>query len=159
MAIAVLHQIKQALSTLNPHELREQAERPVRVGLMAASSEELGEMEQFFAPPLFSPERRAQAARLLVRGGGPGCDVQIYHTSLLRPAKTFSFDPDAPEDCVKAILRAREDLHIPLARQLAPFRRPVTGKIIRSIAKENALFCWLPRFQMSCPAWRSSRGL
>jgi hypothetical protein len=141
MAIAVLRQIRQALSTLNPQELRAQAERPVRIGLVAAASEELGEMEQFFAPPEYSPERRAQAARLLVRGGGPGCDIQIYHTSLLRPAKTFSFDPEAPEDCVRAILRAREDLHLPLARQLAPFRRPVACRIIRGIAKENALFC------------------
>jgi hypothetical protein len=141
MAVAVLRQIRQALSTLNPQELREQAERPVQIGLMAASSEELGEMEQFFAPAEFSPERRAQAARLLVRGGGPGCDILIYHTSLLRPPKTFSFDPEAPGDCVRAILRARGDLQLPLARQLAPFRRLVACRMIRSIAKENALFC------------------
>jgi uncharacterized protein (DUF697 family) len=141
MAVAVLRQLKQALSTLNPKELREQAERPLRVGLVAASDEELGEMEQFFAPAHFSPERRAEAARVLVRGGGPGCDLHIYHTSLLRPAKTFEFDPEAPDDCVRAILRSREDLILPLARQLYPFRRPAAHRIIRSIAKENALFC------------------
>jgi len=63
MAVAVLRQLKQALSTLNPKELREQAERPLRVGLVAASDEELGEMEQFFAPAHFSPERRAEAVQ------------------------------------------------------------------------------------------------
>ena len=153
MAVAVLRQLKQALSTLNPGELREQAERPLRVGLVAAEAEELGEMEQFFAPPHFSPERRAQAARVLVRGGGPRCDVQIYHTSLLRPAKTFSFDPEAPEDCVRAILRSREDLMLPLARQLFPFRRPAACRIIRSIAKENALFCLATAIPDVVPSW------
>jgi hypothetical protein len=140
MALAVLRQLKQALSTLNPNELREQAERPIRVGLVAASAEELGEMEQFFAPAHFSPDRRAQATRLLVRGGGAACDINIYHTSLLKPAKAFAYDPEAPEDCIRAILRSREDLMIPLARQLDPFRKPVSHRIIRSIAKENALF-------------------
>ena len=141
MAVAVLRQLKQALSTLNPKDLREQAERPLHVGLVAASDEELGEMEQFFAPPHFSPERRAEAARVLVREGERGCDLYIYHASLLRPAKTFSFDPEAPDDCVRAILRTREDLALPLARQLFPFRRPAAHRIIRSIAKENAMFC------------------
>jgi hypothetical protein len=153
MAVAVLRQLKQALSTLNPRELREQAERPLRVGLVAADAEELGEMEQFFAPPHFSPERRAQAARVLVRGGGPGCDLQIYHTSLLRPARTFSFDPEAPEDCVRAILRSREDLTLPLARQLSPFRRPAACRIIRNISKENALFCLATAIPDVVPSW------
>jgi hypothetical protein len=153
MAVAVLRQLKQALSTLNPNELREQAERPLRVGLIAADAEELGEMEQFFAPAHFSPERRAEASRLLVRGGGPGCDLQIYHTSLLRPAKTFSFDPEAPDDCVRAILRSREDLMLPLARQLSPFRRPAACRIIRSIAKENALFCLATAIPDVVPSW------
>jgi hypothetical protein len=140
MALAVLRQLKQALSTLNPNQLREQAERPIRVGLLAASAEQLGEMEQFFAPAHFSPDRRAQATRVLVRGGGAECDINIYHASLLKPADAFEFDPEAPEDCIRAILRSHEDLMIPLARQLEPFRKPVSHRIVRSIAKENALF-------------------
>ena len=140
MALAVLSQLKQALSTLNPTELREQAERPILVGLVAASAEDLGEMEQFFAPANFSADRRAQAARVLVRGGSVDCDIHIYHTSLQKPSNAFWFDPEAPEDCIRAIIRNREDLMIPLARQLEPFRKPVSHRIIRSIAKENALF-------------------
>jgi len=42
---------------LNPAEVRAQADRPVRVGLVAASRESLGQMEQFFAPHHLSPER------------------------------------------------------------------------------------------------------
>ena len=79
--------IRQALVNLNPAEVRAQADRPVRVGLVAASHESLGRMEQFFAPHHLSPERRAEALQILIRGGGPSCDVQIYESSLLRPGE------------------------------------------------------------------------
>jgi hypothetical protein len=141
MAVAVIRQVKHALASLNPREVRDLAERPVCIGLVAASEESLGRMEAFFAPPHFSPERRARAARLLVRGSGSGCDVEIYESSLLRPAHAFSFDPEAPETCVRRILRAHEDLALPLARNFYPFRKPASHQIIRAVAKENALFC------------------
>jgi len=141
MAVPVIRQVKNALSNLNPKDVRELAERPICVGLVAASEEALGRMETFFAPPHFSPERRARAARLLVRGGGSGCDVEIYESSLLRPSRAFSFDPEAPDDCVRRILRAREDLALPLARNFYPFRKQASHHLIRTIAKENALFC------------------
>jgi hypothetical protein len=141
MALAVFRQVRQALVNLNPAEVRAEADRPVRVGLVAASRESLGQMEQFFAPPHLSPERRAEAVQILIRGGSPSCDVQVYESSLLRPAKAFSFDPEAPEACVRQIVRKREDLMLPLARRLDPFRKEVAHHVIRSVAKENALFC------------------
>jgi len=107
MALVVLRQIKKALSALNPRELRESADQRVRVGLVGASPESLGRMETYFAPPHFTPDRRAEATQILVRGGGLGCDVEIYDSSLLRPARAFSFDPDEPEACVRRILRCR----------------------------------------------------
>ena len=78
---------------------------------------------------------------MLIRGGGKGCDVEIYDASILRPASAFSFDPESPDTCIRRILRAREELALPLARHLHPFRKPAAHRIIRSIAKENALFC------------------
>lgn len=141
MALPVIRQVKQALSSLNPKEVRAAAERPVSIGLVAASAESMGRMETYFAPPHLSPERRAEAVRLLVRGCAPGtCDVEIYESCLLRPARAFSFDPESPDDCVRRILRAREDLALPLSRALYPFRKPASHHIIRSVSKENALF-------------------
>src|ERR1700691_505381 len=112
MALAVLSQVRKAISNLNSREVREAAERPVSIGLVGASGEALGRMETYFAPPHLSPERRAEDVRLLERGGSAGNqrDVEIYESCLLRPARAFSFDPDAPDDCVRRILRAREDL-------------------------------------------------
>jgi hypothetical protein len=141
MALAVLSQVKKALAHLNSREVREAAERPITIGLVGASAESLGRMETYFAPPHLSPERRAEAVRMLVRGGSSHCTINIYESNLLRPAQAFSFDPDAPDDCVRRILRAREDLALPLARSLYPFRKPAAHRLIRTIAKENALFC------------------
>ena len=98
-------------------------------------------METFFAPPHFSTERRAEAVRLLVRGPALGCDLEIYDSSLLRPSRGFALDPEAPDDCIRRILKKREDLMLPLARHLYPFRKPAAHKIIRAVAKENAMFC------------------
>jgi hypothetical protein len=141
MASAGLRHVKQALAGLNPRDVRESAERPVRVGIVAASAESLGRIETYFVPPHLSQDRRAEAVQLLVRGSCAGCDVEIYESSLLRPPRAFSFDPDAPDDCVRRIVRAREDLMLPLARSLYPFRKPVAHHMIRAVAKENALFC------------------
>ncbi|HEX5431641.1 MAG TPA: hypothetical protein VFW83_06730 [Bryobacteraceae bacterium] len=121
--------------------MRKDAARPVRLGLVAASQDSLGQMEAYFVPPHLSAERRAESARMLIRGGGPGCDVLIYEASLLRPAHTFSFDPEDPEDCVRQILRQRDDLLLPLSRQFFPFRQVSVHHVIRAVAKENALFC------------------
>jgi hypothetical protein len=137
---AVLRQVKQALANLRPDEVRAQAERPVCVGLVAASQESLGAMESFFAPPELSPERRAEAVRILVRGGSRDCDILIYESSLLRPAQAFSFDPESPDDCVRQIVRRREDLMLALARSLSPFRKAAAQHVVRAVAKENALF-------------------
>src|SRR5947209_956938 len=141
MALDVLRQTRQALTTQNPRELRETAERPIKVGLIAPSAEALGQIESYLLPMHFSPERRAQAAKMLVRGGGEECDIEIYDSSIHRPAKAFSLDLESPENCVRRILKSREDLMLPLARRLYPFRKPAVHRLIRSIAKENALFC------------------
>ncbi len=144
MPLAVFRKVKQAASNLNPREVREAADRPVGIAIIASTAEALGRMETYFAPAHLSPDRRAQAVRLLHRGGvgcDVSCDLEIYESSLLRPARAFSFDPDAPEDCVRRILRARQDLTLPLARNLFPFRKPAAYRIIRSVAKDNALFC------------------
>ena len=140
MAIAVLRQIKGALSSLNPAAVREDADREVRISLVAAAPESLGRMETFFAPPHFSMERRAEAVRMLVRGPALGCDLEIYDSDLLRPSKGFSLDLDAPDDAIRRILKKREDLMLPLARNLYPFRKPAAHKIIRAVARENAMF-------------------
>ncbi len=138
--MSVLSEVKRALANLNPAEVLEAAERPVRVGLVAASQDSLGRMEGYLVPPHLSPQRRAESLQMLIRSGSADCDIEIYESSLLRPPNAFSLDFDAPEDCVRQVLRRREDLSLPLARLFYPFRKPAAHHLIRTVAKENALF-------------------
>ena len=140
MALAVLRQIRLALRNLNPADVRQEADRHVRVGLVAASQESLGQMETYFAPPHLSPRRRAEAARILIRGSAAACDLQVYESSLLRPTSAFSFDLESPEDCVRRIIRKHPEMKLALARRLEPFRKEVSQSVIRAVARENALF-------------------
>ncbi|HVP00419.1 MAG TPA: hypothetical protein VMT15_20245 [Bryobacteraceae bacterium] len=140
MALSVLRQIKGALASLNPGAVRAEADRVVRISLVAASPEELGRMETFLVPHHFSAERRAEAVRMLVRGPALGCDFEVYDAALLRPGKGFALDLEAPDECIRRILKKREELVLPLARNLYPFRKPAAHKIIRAVARENAMF-------------------
>ena len=129
---------KGALSSLNPEAVREDADRQVsNLRLVAASAESLGRMETFFAPPHFSPERRAEAVRLLVRGPAPDCDLEVYDSSLLRPSRGFALDLEAPDDCIRRILQEarRSDaapgpssLSLPQARRPQDHPRRSQGK-------------------------------
>ena len=140
MSLALFRQIKHALGNLNPADVREEAARPVKLGLIASSPEMLGRMEAFLAPAHMSPERRAEALRCILRNPAD-CDIVLYESSLLGPKGAFSFDPATPEDCVRSILKSRAELMLPLARQFYPFRKRASQKIIRDVAQENALFC------------------
>jgi len=140
MSLVILRQVKNALGNLNPADVREEAARPVRIGLIASSPEMLGRMEAFLAPPHMSQGRRTEALRSIVRNDA-SADVVLYESSLLGPKGAFAFDWNAPDDCVRRVLAKREDLALPLARRFFPFRKRACQNIVRAVAKENALFC------------------
>jgi hypothetical protein len=140
MSLTLFRQVKHALGNLNPSDVREEAARPVRIGLIASSPEVLGRMEAYLAPAHMSPERRTEALRCIMRGD-TNCDVVLYESSLLGPPGAFPFDINSPEDCVRRVLDQRAELMLPLARRFFPFRKRASQKIIRAVAQENALFC------------------
>src|SRR4051812_15348772 len=98
MSLAVFREIKHALKNLNPDDVRQDAERPVRVGVVASSPEILARMEAFLAPAHMSPERRAEALRSIIRNG-TDCDVVLYESALLAPKGAFALDLASPETC------------------------------------------------------------
>jgi len=150
MSINVLKNIKEALANLNPQEVRDHVERPIR--LLLYSSDEAGyrTMEQFFAPPELSLQKRAEVESILVRGFqsdglSQPTDVPIYFGPMGREIlkskpKPFAFDRDRPEHTINEILKQRPELAIPLARHILPFRQPVVDRVIKKVSKENALF-------------------
>jgi hypothetical protein len=140
----VLKQVWGAISHLNPNEVRELAETPVIVGLHHRTDEVLDQMEAFFSPVELSRERRLEIFERLFRVGEPGApthfDIEIYEKGLPHPAHGFVFHPQNPEYVVTEILRRKEDLWVPLARQFPPFRKPVAEELIHKVSRENALF-------------------
>lgn len=146
MSINLFHTVKDALAHLDPHEVREEANRPLRVGLFANSEKAYRQMEVYFAPATLSADRRLEVAQVIERAlykpgeAGPGYEIQIFSEEM-RPSKDgFTFYLDNPERTVNEILKSHSSLAIKLARHLEPFQKPVAGHIIRRIAKENALF-------------------
>ena len=59
MAGHLFNQIRKAISTLSPAEVREIASRPARLVLHANSEQGFREMERFFVPEEMSEMRRA----------------------------------------------------------------------------------------------------
>jgi hypothetical protein len=140
MSVLIFRQLKRALSNLKPSEVRDEAARPVTIGLIASSPEVLGRMEAFLAPPHLTPARRAEALRSIARGT-VHADLILVEPALLGPVGSFALDLDAPDECIQEVLEARDELKLPLARLFYPFRKRACHRIIKAVAKENALFC------------------
>jgi hypothetical protein len=144
MANALTSQLKSAIFRLNPQRARALAERPLSIGLVASSSAAYAAIEDFLAPPDISQGKRFELVRLLHRAGDPGApnqtDLEIWEEGLLCPQEAFLYDPAEPGRMIEEILRRRRDLALALSRHLYPFRQPVVGRIICSVARENALF-------------------
>ena len=119
---------------------------PVHILLVAASSSSYAAMEDFLLPSNISTDRRYEVMPMLHRAGDPGThgdidfDLEIYEEGIPRPRTAFTFPLQRPEEMVEMILRRADELGLPLARTFPAFRKVVTERVIRSIAKENALF-------------------
>lgn len=143
-ALSLFAQARRAIKHLNPNEVREQASRPLNIGLVAPDSDSHWRMERYLCPPELSPAKRAEVARMLHRVR-PGertfvVDLEIWDNSLAQPEHVFAFDPARPELMVEEILDHRPELSLPLARHFFPFRKAVIDRTIASVSKENALF-------------------
>lgn len=145
MASQIYGQIRTAFRNLNPQNVRELAERPLRVGLIASGREAFEALEDMLVPAAMSRARRVEIDRVVERiteaFDPKGYDLVLCDNELLCPPGGFALDPSSPERTIRDIVTRREDLGLALARNFRPFRKPVIDHIIRTIARENALFC------------------
>jgi hypothetical protein len=147
MSIQVFDHIKDAIRSLNPEDIRKHTERPVRLFLYASNERDYRAMEDFLVPADLSPARRAQVRRLLYRASDGDLpanknDLEIYFddSGVPGPPEIISFDPAAPARFVDQTLGLRPDLAVPLALHAMPFRQEVSRRMVKKVAKENALF-------------------
>jgi hypothetical protein len=148
MSIQVFQHVKDAIRNLDPEDIRKHTERPLRLLLYADNEGQYRDMEEYLLPRDLSAAKRAQARRLIYRGSdGPGPaasgDLEIYFDSsgeLSGESDVFGFDPAVPDATVHQILHRRPDLAVPLALHVLPFREEVSRRMVKKIARENALF-------------------
>lgn len=138
----MIKQLRDAISNLNPQEVRDITERPVSITLYASTTNMYEEMESFFAPPEVSLQKRAELRHVLQRTGDSPLPavLEIYEEGISHPKSGFVYYPDNPKRVVWEIIQKRPELQLSLARHIYPFRAPVVNDIIKTVSKENALF-------------------
>ena len=142
-AARVLLQIRDALSNLNPTEVREQAHKPVTLELIASTPKVQDEMANYFAPPQqLSKDRYVEACSRIKKGNeaSVGAVIQIVEEGVAHEPGAFVYTRAKPDKVVCDVLERHPDLKIALARLFVPFRKPVSDEIILNVAKENSLF-------------------
>lgn len=149
MSTQIIQHVRDAIHKLDPEDIRKHTERPLRLLLHADSDQQYSAMEDYLVPRDLSSAKRAQVRRLIYRASeaaGPRTrgDLDIYFDpsrQLENPeSDVFGFDPTKPDSLVPQVLHSRPDLAVPLALHVLPFREEVSRRMVKKIAKENALF-------------------
>ena len=129
---------------LRPQDIRDVAEQPVHIGLVADGSAAYAEMEDFLVPAgtprpewklRINQVHRANDVKVPDR-----VDIVLYEPGLPCPQGAYTFHRGHPEDTVAEILHDKGELALGLARQFPAFRRHVVEHTIHMVARENALF-------------------
>jgi hypothetical protein len=142
MGIQGLVNIKKAISSLNPDQVRQLAAHEARIALVADNAEAFERMERFLLRDL-SPDRARQSSRLLARQPNPPAgayDLTLYDEETIAPPNSFVFRGANPEQVVEQVLDSVGDMGVSLARSFQPFRRPFIERAIARTCKENTLF-------------------
>jgi len=143
MSIEGLVNIRKAISTLNPRQVREMSERPLTIGLYAESAGAHLRMEDFFLREL-TPARRSESSLLLRRVGAdtPGAtyDISVFDEGIAAPPRALVFQPNRTEQLVRYALKTHPDLGVSLAKSFAPFRGPFVEQVVSNTSRENMLF-------------------
>jgi uncharacterized protein (DUF697 family) len=139
-----LKQVRAALGLLSPDEVRKLAERPVHIGLVAASDAAYTAMEDLLVPRDLPDELRARSLGQVHRATdlrAPGdVDLIFYEHGIRLSPGAFTFDRHHAAEAIPAILQRHAHLSLPLARQYPVFRAEVVHRVIMAVARENAFF-------------------
>jgi hypothetical protein len=130
----LLKDIKNAYSNLNPGGIRELADKPVSVGVLAESDDTFLHIKRFLQPVGGMVTHVAQGTE------APAFDVLICEPGVPCPADAYVFHPRDTERTVDAVLEAKSTLEVALARNYLAFREAAVTRIIQRVSRENALF-------------------
>lgn len=139
MSDSILKQIHGAIGNLDPKEVRLQAEKVFRVGVLAADERGYQRLAQFLLPDGLSDRKAEQAAGRILRveqaTDFERCDFGLVADHGPAPAHFYPLDL-----AVARFIDGHEDLWIAVARLFPAFRNAVVDKLVARIARENAIF-------------------
>jgi len=142
--MSLFPQLRKAVASLNPNEVRDMAEQRVSIRLVAAHASSYTAMASWLLPDTLSPAKRAEASRMIYLEGEENkpdqFDLEIYAEDAIAPVGAFIYRRQDPKRAVREILDKQEALGLPLARLFPPFRDEVSSRLIHKIALENATF-------------------
>lgn len=142
--MSLFPQLRKAIATLNPNEVREMAEQRVDIRLIAAQASSYTAMADWLLPEGLSPAKRTEASLMIHLEGEENkpssFDLEIYAEDAIAPADAFIFRREDPRRVVREILDKKEELGLPLARLFTPFREEVCTRLIHKLSLENAAF-------------------
>jgi hypothetical protein len=139
MSLNLLKDIKSALAQLNPADVRRMSERSVSLGIAASSDSSYQAIESFLgggATAIVS----THIHRVSANSATELHDVVLCAPDTACPPGCFVFLAENPQSTVEAILDAKQELEISLARQFPVFRQTTITRIIQRTARENAMF-------------------
>ena len=142
MSVQGLVNIKNAIASLNPEQVRRMSERPMRIAICAANAEGFEQIENFLLSDLRA-ERRRESRYFLIRDREPAgktYDLTIYHQGVFAPPRALVFRAENPEWLIQRALDTHGDLGVALARAFPPFRSLFIDRVIANTSRENALF-------------------
>ncbi|MBI3894802.1 MAG: hypothetical protein HY313_02610 [Acidobacteria bacterium] len=160
-------QVRELFREVDPKALAQEADRPLFLALVAKEVGILRQMEEFFVPSFLRPrkveESRGKLALFLLPlhpseyQAFSNCDLAVCSEGAAEEIgddapPCFVFQPKNPEAVLKAILKERYDLALPLAKTFLPFRRLVQRRWIQSVALENTLLAMLSWVAEEFPA-------
>jgi hypothetical protein len=132
----MLKQARAAFAMLNPQEVLQRAETPVRIGLVAADPSGYAQLDDFLGyPPAGSNVFRASDPVI-----PDDVEVVLCAPGIGAARGAFELRAEAPGETIVEILSQRGEFELALARQFPVFRKAVVDGIVHAVAKENALF-------------------
>ena len=135
-AARMLLQIREALSHLNPDEVRALADKPVVIEVSGSTPRVQEEMENFFAVA----KRGPGGGPKVIDVATPATVLHIVEQGMSQPAGAFVYERARPDRVISTILAQHPDLKLALARKYPAFRECVSDDIIFNVSKENAVF-------------------
>ena len=139
MSLNLLKDIKSALHNLNPTDVRRMSERSVSLGIAASSESSYAAIERFLSGGA-TAVTSSHIHRVSANSAMELHDVVLCASDTVCLPGCFVFSAENPQATVEAILDAKQEIEISLARQFPVFRQSTITRIIQRTARENAMF-------------------